>query len=292
MAGTPRTPDGPPVGVVPPPPPTARWAPTFQQLDVAGSPVRVAVNGAGPPLLLINGIGANIEMWQPLVSRLPGRQVVMFDFPGTGGSPALRRPARMAVLARLVVSLLDALALPRADVLGYSWGGVLAQELALQSPDRVRSLVLAATTPGLGGQPPAPWVMAAMMTPLRYYSPAYLRLVAPLIYGATVRGGEPHVNARRSGPPSLAGYSHQLYAVSGWSSRRWLDQLRAPTLVLASESDRLAPPRNSRILARQIHGADLQVLPGGHLFLLQQPAEAAAVIADFLGRQDAPGHSD
>ena len=283
MARSPRTPDDPALGVRPA---QHRWQPTCRELTLAGTPVRVAVTGEGPPLLLINGIGANIDMWQPLASRLPGRRIVMFDFPGTGGSPPLRRPQRMAVLAHLVEALLDALQIEQADVLGYSWGGVLAQEFARQFPGRVRSLVLAATTPGLGGQPPAPWVMAAMMTPLRYYSPAYLRLVAPLLYGAAVGGGETHVQARRNGPPSITGYAHQLYAVSGWSSRRWLGRLAAPTLVLASESDRLAPPRNSRILARQIPGAALEVLPGGHLFLLQQPTEAATVITAFLRRQD------
>lgn len=266
----------------------ARSPRTDQLLPVAGTLLRVAVTGDGPPLLLINGIGANLALWQPLASRLPGRRIVMFDFPGTGGSPPLRRPLRMAGLAPLVGDLLDALQIPRADVLGYSWGGALAQEVARQSPDRLRSLILAATTPGLGGQPPAPWVLAAMMTPLRYYSPAYLRLVAPLLYGAAVEGDEAHVQARRSTPPSLVGYAHQLYAVSGWSSRRWLGRLRPPTLVLAAAGDRLAPPRNSRILARQIPGAALEVLPGGHLFLLQQPTEAAAVIEAFLRRQPPP----
>ena len=80
MARLPRTPGTPAVAT-----PQPSWDPTFQLLDLAGTCVRVAVSGEGPPLLLINGIGANIEMWQPLASRLPGRRVVMFDFPGTGG---------------------------------------------------------------------------------------------------------------------------------------------------------------------------------------------------------------
>ena len=262
------------------------WHPMFRMLDVRGTVLRVGVSGDGPPLLMLNGIGANIEMWEPLVSRLPGRQIVMFDFPGTGGSPALRRPQRMPLLARLVVDLLDGLGHDQVDMLGYSWGGVLAQQLAKQAPERTRSLILAATTPGLGGQPPPPWVMAAMMTPLRYYSPAYLKLVAPLIYGAAVGGDERHLQARRSGPPSLAGYTHQLYAVSGWSSRAWLRHLDVPTLVLAAEGDRLAPVRNSRILAQQIPSAVLELMSGGHLFLLQQPAVAAAVIESFLESQN------
>ncbi|MDQ6649415.1 MAG: alpha/beta hydrolase [Actinomycetota bacterium] len=187
--------------------------------------------GAGPPLLLVNGVGANIEMWQELALRLPGRRLVMFDFPGTGESPPLRRRLRMPALAHLVAGLLDRLDIETADVLGYSWGGVLAQQRAHQAPHRVRSLVLAATIPGVGGQPPSPWVVAAMATPLRYHSRAYLRLVAPLVYGVPVAAGEGHVGARQERPPKLRGYAHQLYAIQGWSSRPWLRDLRAPTLV-------------------------------------------------------------
>ena len=263
------------------PPHDDAWRPALQMLKVAGVPLRVGVVGQGPTLLLVNGIGANIEMWEALARRLPDRRLVMFDFPGTGASPTMRRQRRMPALARLVVRLLDELSIERTDVLGYSWGGALAQELAHQAPDRIGSLVLAATTPGLGGQAPAPWVIAAMATPLRYYSPTFLRLVAPLIYGAPVQD-QTHVGARRQRPPAIRGYLHQLYAISGWSSRPWLRRLRLPVLVLAGDGDRLAPMGNARIMARAIPGARLEVIPGGHLFLLEQPDRAAGVITAFL----------
>ena len=123
-------------------------------------------------------------MWEPVLRRITGRRIVMFDMPGTGGSAALRWAVRMRGYAALVVRLLDELGIGRTDVLGYSWGGALAQELVHRAPDRVGGVVLAATTPGLGGQPPAPWVIALMATPLRYYSRTYLRLVAPLVFGS------------------------------------------------------------------------------------------------------------
>jgi pimeloyl-ACP methyl ester carboxylesterase len=248
--------------------------------------LRVGTAGEGPPLLLLNGIGANLEMWQALLAQLPGRSVVAFDFPGTGGSPALPEARRMPALAQLVVGLLDALSLDRVDVLGYSWGGALAQELAHVAPERVRSLVLCATIPGLGGQPPPPWVLLAMATPLRYYSKTYLRLVAPLIYGVGIRHDEEHVHARRQRPPSMRGYVHQLYAITGWSSRRWLKGLRLPVLVLSGRGDHLATPRNGVILSRQIRGATLQVVPGGHLFLLQDVGVAAQAVRRFLDSVD------
>lgn len=260
----------------------AAWRPSYQQVVVDGVALRVAVTGEGPTLLLVNGIGANIEMWEPLAGRLPGRRLVMFDFPGTGRSAPLPRPLRMRALAAMLERLLDELGIASCDVLGYSWGGTLAQQLVHQAPHRVRSLVLAATIPGVGGRPPAPWVVATMSTPLRYYSPAYLRMVAPVIFGTRVRPDATHVHARRALPPTARGYAHQVYALTGWSSRAWLRALRVPTLVLAGEGDPLAPAANARILARSIPGARLQELRGGHLFLLQHPDAAAAAIAAFL----------
>lgn len=257
-----------------------------REVHVGDVVLRVGTTGEGPPLLLINGIGANLDMWQPLLAHLRDRHVVVFDAPGTGGSPSLSRRRRMPGFAALVVGLLDELGLEQVDVLGYSWGGALAQELAHRAPERVRSLVLCATMPGLGGQPPPPWVFGAMSTPLRYYSKTYLRLVAPIIYGVRIRPDEPHLTARRQRPPSLTGYSHQLYAITGWSSRSWLRTLRLPTLVLSGRGDHLVPARNGVIMSREIRGATLQVVPGGHLFLVQDVGIAAAAVRRFLDLVD------
>lgn len=254
---------------------------------VGGATLRVATCGRGPPLLLLNGIGGNVEMWQPVVDRIAGRRLVMLDMPGTGGSPALRVPRRMSAYAELVVGVLDELGIERADVLGYSWGGALAQQLARTAPGRVRSLVLAATMPGVGGRPPAPWVVALMATPARYYSRTCLRLVSPLVFGsAPAAADSASGEARRRRPPSLLGYAQQLYALSGWSSRPWLARLDVPVLVLVGARDPLVPPRNGEILSRSIPGAQLRVVDGGHLFLLEQPEEGCLAIQKFLGSQD------
>ncbi len=274
-----------------PPPPA--WKPPFRWVRVGTTRLRVAVIGTGPPLLLINGIGANIEMWEPVVQHLPGRRLVLFDVPGTGQSPALHLPMRMRGYAKLVVELLDELGIEQADVLGYSWGGALAQQLAHQAPSRVRSLVLGATMPGLGGEPPAPWVFALMATPARYYSKTFLRLSAPYIFGSapSKAADSTHGSARVARPPSPLGYLQQLSAITGWSSRPWLRTLTAPTLVLGGARDPLVRPRNARILARLIPGARLHVVDGGHLFLLEQPEEACPVIENFLAGREvgAPG---
>lgn len=264
------------------------WPPVYSRVRVGSTTVRVAVAGEGPPLLLLNGIGANIEMWQPAARRLPGRQLVMFDIPGTGGSPALRGGLRMSGYARLVTALLDALGHDRVDVLGYSWGGALAQQLAHQAPARVRNLVLAATTPGLGGQPPAPWVLALMSSPARYHSRRYLRLTAPIIFGSDPRvaADSAHGDARLRRPPSMLGYTQQLYAISGWSSRWWLERIEHPTLVIGARRDPLAPPRNARIMAAALPHAQLRMVDGGHLFLFEDPGQGCALVEEFLQRQE------
>jgi pimeloyl-ACP methyl ester carboxylesterase len=263
------------------------WPSATRRMTIGGATVRLTTSGVGPPLLLLNGIGGNIEMWEPVAGRLSDRRLIMLDLPGSGESPPLTVPLRMAGYARLLVRLLDQLNIDRVDVLGYSWGGALAQQLALTAPSRVRSLVLVATTPGLGGQPPAPWVIALMATPGRYYSRTYLRLVAPLVFGSDPAGADrASGEARRRRPPSLLGYAQQLYAISGWSSRPWLRRLRLPTLVINASRDPLVPPRNGRILSRAIAGARLLVFEGGHLFLLEQPDEPCWAINQFLDEQD------
>ncbi len=266
------------------------WRPVEQHVRVGSATVRVGTWGQGPPLLLLTGIGGNIEMWAASADQLPGRRLIMIDMPGTGGSPALRRPRRMSGYARLVAGVLDQLGVECTDVLGYSWGGALAQQLASSAPRRVRSLVLAATMPGLGGQPPPPWVVALMATPARYYSGAYLRAISPIVFGGERQPRDSaSAKARRRRPPSLVGYTQHLYAISGWSSRPWLRHLRVPVLVLTGSRDPLVPARNGRILARSIPGAQLRVVEGGHLFLLERPEEGCAAIRAFLDCQDRAG---
>jgi poly(3-hydroxyalkanoate) depolymerase len=258
---------------------------------VDGLDLRVAIEGEGPPLLLINGIGANIEMWTPFVSALRGRQLILFDAPGTGQSSRPRTPVRMRRLSRLVTELLDHLGYDRVDVLGYSFGGAVAQQLAHQSPDRVRRLILAGTMCGIGA-PPNPLVLALMATPYRYSSRGHLERISPLLYGGRSRR-EPellqrHLQARLARPPSLLGYQWQIYAVAGWTSLLWLHRLRQPTLVLHGEKDPIVPLVNSRLMARRIPGARMHVVPdAGHLFLIDDPEAPAAMVMDFLDEKAA-----
>ena len=251
-------------------------------VDAGGIKLRVERRGEGRPLLLITGIGAHLDMWRPFYPVAGERELIAFDAPGVGRSERPRLPLRMLALARVVSVLLDALGLERADVLGYSFGGGLAQELAHRHPERVDRLVLCATSPGLGGVPPKPLAALMLATPARYYHPKLLALSQRFIAGGA---HDPAAGAgeRLSAPPGLLGYAYQLYAAGGWTSLPWLHTLPQETLVVAGDDDPAVPFTNARILAARIPRARLaRIAGGGHLFLLDEPERGAAPIRAFL----------
>jgi poly(3-hydroxyoctanoate) depolymerase len=256
-------------------------------VEAGGLRLRVARTGAGRPLLLITGIGANLDMWAPLARLVTDRELIAFDAPGVGRSERPRLPLRMRRLAEIVRELMDVLALERADVLGYSFGGALAQEFARRSPDRVRRLVLCATGPGLGGVPPRPMAALMLATPARYYHPRLLAFSVPRIAGGRTardpRVLHEHAGARLGAPPELLGYAYQLYAAAGWSSLPWLHRIKPATLVVAGDEDPSVPVLNARLLAARLPDARLHVIEGGgHLFLLDEPHRAVPQIIGFL----------
>jgi pimeloyl-ACP methyl ester carboxylesterase len=123
--------------------------------------------GDATPLLLINGIGANLELFEPFFRALEGIPTITFDPPGIGGSSPPRRLYRLPDLARIIAQLLDHLGHDRVDILGVSWGGGLAQQFARQYPDRCRRLILAATSPGIIMVPGYPWNFLKLADPRR-----------------------------------------------------------------------------------------------------------------------------
>jgi poly(3-hydroxyalkanoate) depolymerase len=253
--------------------------------------LRVTVEhpGAGRPLLLINGIGATGDLFDPLRRHLTDRETIAFDAPGVGGSPTPLTPFSMRRLAGTVAGLIDELGHHRVDVLGLSWGGALAQELARRHPEVVNRLILAATMPGVTSIPGRPAALATLMSPARYYSPEYLRRIAPTLYGGAIRHHpellDEHAKQRAARPPTQLGYLYQLSAIQRWSSLPWLHRLPQRTLVLAGDDDPIVRLANGRLLARRIPDARLHVVEGGgHLFLFTRADEMARVIDDFLDR--------
>ncbi|WP_139978288.1 alpha/beta fold hydrolase [Nocardioides litoris] len=239
-----------------------------------------------PPLLMCNGIGASLEALQPLVDHLdPRRGVVRFDVPGVGGSPLPPVPYTMAGLASWVGALMTRLGHRTYDVLGLSWGGGLAQQLAFQQPGRVRRVVLVATGTGSLMVPARPKVLATMLTPRRHRDPDYARHVAARIYGGSMRthperGAALLHHATRSGPQR--GYYLQLLAGAGWSSLPGLPFVRQPVLVLAGDDDPIIPLVNAKMITALLPDARLHVYGGGHLGVLTESDELAPVVETFL----------
>ena len=257
-----------------------------EYVNVSGLRLRVSIQGRGRPVLLVNGIGANVEMWQPLAAHLGGMELITFDAPGCGRSVASPLPMTMAVLARVVEGLLDRLDYEVVDVLGYSFGGALAQQLARIAPDRVRRLVLVGTACGWGWIPPSLPVGMTMATPLRYYSRRFYASTAPMLAGDRARDRgfvERAAEARFAHPPTLWGYMSQLASAASFTSLPWLHRLPHPALVVVGEDDRVVPPANSVLLASRLAHGRLLTLPGeGHYLLLDPHSTGGPLIAEFL----------
>lgn len=239
-----------------------------------------------PPLLLCNGIGVGLERLEPFVAALdPAIGVVAFDVPGIGGSPLPRRPYRFSSLARLLVHLMRRLGHSSFDVLGISWGGGLAQQIALQNPRGCRRVVLVSTGTGTLMVPARPRVLLTMATPRRHRDPAYLRAVAGDLYGGRIRTRPELVDdllAHGGGVVSKRGYLYQLLGGAGWTSLPLLPLLRQPTLVLAGDDDPIIPLANAYLMTRLLPRARLHVYHDGHLGLLTSADQLAPLIVRFL----------
>ncbi|MGQ0624807.1 MAG: alpha/beta fold hydrolase, partial [Sporichthyaceae bacterium] len=205
--------------------------------------------------------------------------------PGLAGSPEARAPYSMAGLARSVRRAVEQLGYGRVDVLGISWGGVLAQQYAFQNPRRCRRAVLVATHSGWMCVPPSVRTMARMMTPARHRDRAYARSIAGDLYGGSARVDPVHsVAVLHEGPagPSTRSYLHQLGAISGWTSLPALPLIRQRTLVLAGDDDPIIRLSNPRMMAALLPNGRLHLYQGGHLELLARAPQLAPVIEAFL----------
>jgi pimeloyl-ACP methyl ester carboxylesterase len=245
--------------------------------------------GSGEPVLLIMGLGMSATMWWRTIPVLAERhRVIAFDNRGAGRSDCTPGLYTVAQLAADAAAVLDAAGEASAHVYGLSLGGIVAQALALSSPDRVRSLVLGATTPG-GLEHEAPDADTLAFLRRRTSMPADEAAWAsvPYTYARRTRErdagriGEDVVQRLRF-PASPDGYRAQLAAVWGWDATKRLPDLRLPALVVHGAEDRMVPVSNGRRLADTIPGARLVVLDdAAHLFPTDEP-EADREVFRFL----------
>ncbi|WP_211233601.1 poly(3-hydroxyalkanoate) depolymerase [Zooshikella ganghwensis] len=259
----------------------------FKTLNINGQVIRAAIRpGNEPilPLLVFNGIGANLELIKPFADELQGVEIIAFDAPGTGGSSTPTLPYRFSGLSRLIGKMLDELNYGQVNVLGVSWGGALAQQFAYDHPYRCRRLILAATSMGSVAVPAKLSVLLKLASPRRYVQPSYMQRIAASIYGGAFRRNDNLIkkHSLKIRSPSGLGYYYQLLAGAGWTSFHWLHNIQQPTLILAGDDDPIIPIANAKLMAKRIPNAELRVIRCGHLFLLTKTKEIAPIVRDFI----------
>jgi pimeloyl-ACP methyl ester carboxylesterase len=260
--------------------------------EINGIEIYYRVYGEGDPLLLIMGLGGNIDWWderflQPLAERF---QVVAFDNRGAGRSGTPEGPYPISLMASDTLGLLDHLGWKSAHILGFSMGGMIAQELACTHPERVSRLVLICTN--CGGQEKvvaSPEVLSMLYTPRGNLSDeAIVTGTLYLLFPPEYIESNPEMmdevaRSLRIVPTEPHCYMAQLDGANSWSIYPRLCDLNKPTLIIAGGEDILIPPQNSRILAEVIPDNNFVEIPeAGHGITFMFPEEVAHRVLGFL----------
>ncbi len=248
--------------------------------------------GQDEPILFIMGLGYPSAMWHRTRPALAARyRTIALDNRGAGRSDTPPGPYSIRLMASDAAAVLDAAGIESAHVFGVSMGGMIAQEFALQYPQRVLSLILGCTA---AGGPTAVRADAEatrlLMRRDKMSSEEAAEAAVPFIYDqSTPREWiEEDLAIRRPWFPSPEGYAAQLQGILAWEAYSRLAQIVAPTMVIHGESDRLVPPGNANLIAERIPGAKLVMIPrASHLFLTDQPEAAHRAILDFMAAQSA-----
>lgn len=244
--------------------------------------------GRGPVLLCLHGIGSSSRSFAAQLARLSSvATVVAWDAPGYRGSPAWRAPRGMDGYADAAIAVLDEVECDAADVLGTSFGGVIATRMVLRHPERVHSLVLADSTPGSGVTEHGARAMRgradelAEVGPRAFAAARAQRLVSPHASAAVVD----LVADTMAEAIGLPGYAHAAAAMADTDHRGHFERVVVPALVLVGEHDRVTPPSISREIARCLPDATYAEVPdAGHVSNVENPNAFNELLQDFLLR--------
>ncbi len=261
-----------------------------------GTRIRYEIRGDGDPLALIMGFSGSGRAWSESFLELlePRFKLVVIDNRGTGESDQPERPWTMADMAADVIGVLDHARVERAHIFGVSMGGMIAQELALASPGRVRGLVLGCTGCGMKHSVPAAPESVAKLMPepgmsqqeimLRALSVAVSKEFFESASGAAFfqRMATEMVNQPIT---PMETYAHQFGAISGFDSFDRLKTIKLLTLVITGDQDAIIPSQNSQILQSEIPAARLHIVKGaGHMFVWEALTEVADTVGAFLAK--------
>jgi pimeloyl-ACP methyl ester carboxylesterase len=245
--------------------------------------------GEGPPVLLVMGLGLSGGAWWRTVDALSRRfRVITFDNRGVGRSRGITPAYTTEALADDAVAVLDALKITKANVYGLSLGGMVAQQIALRHPGRVRSLVLGATTPGGRRAKTADEdVMTFFFS--RDQRPREEAAWASVAYNYGQRCREQHadriaedIRRRLAAKFDEDAYKAQLMAAALHNCTSRLDRIKVPALVVHGKDDRVVPVANAHLIASRLPHGRLHLLEGiGHLYTTEAP-EADAEVGQFF----------
>lgn len=260
-------------------------------VENSGAKIYWDERGHGDPILLIMGLGYPSDMWyrtRPVLDQ--HFRTIALDNRGVGRSDMPPGPYGIDLMASDAAAVLDAAGVDKAHVFGISMGGMIAQELALRHPDRIRSLILGCTACGgplaVRAEPEA---TKMLMNRGKMTSEEAAEASLPFIYDAgTPRARiDEDLNVRRPWFPRAEAYIAQLTGILAWEAYSRLPQITAPTLVIHGKNDRLVPPGNGRLIAERIPGAQLVLLErAGHIFPTDQSDAAHSAVLGFLRAQE------
>jgi len=250
------------------------------------------IHGDGFPLILIQGLGANIYWWgEGLINEISKFfKVIVFDNRGTGRGEAIDRDFTINDLAGDLAGLMDELDIQRAHVLGISMGGMIAQAFVLKYPERVDKLVLCSTN--CGGSEAVhcvPEIMKILTRPRKGRSEEdIVQDLIPVIFSEDFVRKNPQlihlivkIFSKYPVPENI--FKRQLNAIKGFNSCGMLKNISSATLILHGEKDILIPPQNGKILADKIPGARLKLFANSaHALFSQEPASVIATLIEFL----------
>ena len=243
-------------------------------------------DGAGPPVLLIHGVGGDAGNWDPIAKRLRARfDVMAMDLRGHGGSDLIRGHVDVDDFARDAVQVLDDAGVGRCGVAGFSLGGAVALALALHFPERVNKLALIGTVCGR-----SPQQQARALERVEYLQQHGTAALAEgnreRWFSEAFRRANPEVVDRRVAQVSASDTESYLRAFTIFCTAEFADRLheiRVSTLVVTGEHDVAATPGMARAMGERIPGAQVHVLPKlYHSVLIEAPAQVAALLESFF----------
>jgi pimeloyl-ACP methyl ester carboxylesterase len=245
--------------------------------------------GKGSPILLINGYSAPLDFWDPtLVERLASNHtVITFDNRGVGNTTVGNKKFSIPQFAQDTSKLLDALKIKKADIIGWSMGGMIAQELALSNPEKVGKLIIYASTCG-GNQsvPPSPEVLKVFSNQSGS-TMERLQKFLPLLFPDQWRHDNPNFLdhlPKSSEQTPINTLNKQIEAITNWTGTcNRLGNITQPTMVLVGTDDVLTAPANSILITEKIPAAWLiQIKGGGHAMMMQYPEKFSNIVDTFL----------